>query len=177
VICTVSAALVFTPSLTVRLKVSTAADAFQATVGAVIDVNLNGVFWCSRAFVQHMVARRQGAVVNLGSMSGLIVNRPESHAGYGASKAAVHHLTKCLAVDWAPRGARVNAVAPTYVETPMTVGTPANDDRFPIWKSRTPMDRMGRQEEIASAVLYLASPAASLVTGAALSVDGGDTCW
>lgn len=143
----------------------------------VMDVNMNGVFWCSRAFGRHMIAMKRGAVVNLGSMSGVIVNRPETHMAYNVSKAAVHHMTKCMAVDWARHNIRVNAVAPTYIETPMTMAEPANRHRYAMWKADTPMARMGQPQEIASAVLFLASPAASLMTGAILNVDGGYTCW
>jgi NAD(P)-dependent dehydrogenase (short-subunit alcohol dehydrogenase family) len=84
----------------------------------VIDVNLNGVFWCNRAFGKHMLGRKRGAIVNIGSMSAIIVNKPQKQSYYNASKAAVHHLTKSLAAEWAERGVRVNAVAPTYIETP-----------------------------------------------------------
>ncbi len=82
----------------------------------VLDVNLNGTFWCCRAFGKHMLGARSGAIVNIGSMSGFIVNKPQEQAYYNASKAAVHHLTKSLAAEWGARGVRVNAVAPTYVD-------------------------------------------------------------
>src|SRR5882672_659628 len=85
----------------------------------VIDVNLNGTFWCCRAFGTHMLRARAGCIVNIGSMSGFIVNKPQEQCYYNASKAAVHHLTKSLAAEWGARGVRVNAVAPTYVTTPL----------------------------------------------------------
>lgn len=143
----------------------------------VMDVNVNGVFWCARAFGRHMVTAGRGAIVNLGSMSGTIVNRPQAQTPYNVSKAAVHHLTRCLAAEWAPHGVRVNAVAPTYIETPMVTAVAANRERIPVWLADTPMGRMGRPEEIASAVLFLASDAASLMTGAIVNVDGGFTVW
>jgi len=142
-----------------------------------MDVNVNGVFWCSRAFGRHMVAARHGAIVNIGSMSGTICNRPQPQTPYNVSKAAVHHMTRSMAAEWAPHGVRVNAVAPTYIETPMVHANPANKDRIVAWLHDTPMGRMGQVHEVANAVLFLASPAASLMTGAVVPVDGGFTCW
>jgi NAD(P)-dependent dehydrogenase (short-subunit alcohol dehydrogenase family) len=143
----------------------------------IMDVNVNGLFWCSRAFGRHMVAARRGAIVNLGSMSGTIANRPQPQTPYNVSKAAVHHLTRSMAAEWGVHDVRVNAVAPTYIETAMVLANPVNQDRIPIWLADTPVGRMGQADEVAAAVLFLASPAASLITGAILPVDGGYTCW
>ena len=143
----------------------------------VIDINLNGVYWCNRAFGKHMLARGSGAIVNLGSMSGIISNKPQPQSHYNAAKAAVHMLTKSLAGEWATRGVRVNAVAPTYIETAMTEGGRANPEWEPVWREMTPMRRFGQPHEIASAVLFLAADASSLMTGSVVVVDGGYTIW
>jgi NAD(P)-dependent dehydrogenase (short-subunit alcohol dehydrogenase family) len=143
----------------------------------VIDINLNGLYWCNRAFARHMLARGSGSIVNLGSMSGLISNKPQPQSHYNASKAAVHMLTKSLAGEWATRGVRVNAVAPTYIETEMTKGGRENAEWLPTWLEMTPMHRCGRPDEVASAILFLASDASSLMTGSIVVVDGGYTIW
>ncbi len=143
----------------------------------VLDVNLNGTFWCCRAFGKHMLQAKSGAIVNIGSMSGFIVNKPQEQSYYNASKAAVHHLTKSLAAEWGARGVRVNAVAPTYIETPLNAFVKSNPRMYDAWIGGTPMARLGEVEEIASVVLFLASEAASLMTGSIVLVDGGYTCW
>ncbi|HEY7747856.1 MAG TPA: SDR family oxidoreductase [Aestuariivirgaceae bacterium] len=141
------------------------------------DVNYNGVFWCCRAFGRHMLSAGKGSIVNIGSMSGFIVNRPQKQAYYNASKAAVHHLTRSLAAEWADRGVRVNSVAPTYIDTPMVHTVPDFEAMSKNWLRDTPMGRLGRPDEIASVVHFLASDASSLMTGAVVNVDGGFTCW
>ena len=143
----------------------------------VIDINLNGVFWCCRAFGKHMLDRKSGAIVNIGSMSGFIVNKPQEQSYYNASKAGVHHLTKSLAAEWAARGVRVNAVAPTYIETSLTKFGMEDQRLYPTWLQMTPMGRVGQPDEIASVVHFLASDAASLMTGSIVLADGGYTCW
>jgi NAD(P)-dependent dehydrogenase (short-subunit alcohol dehydrogenase family) len=143
----------------------------------VIDVNLNGTFWCCRAFGRHMLEAKAGAIVNIGSMSGFIVNKPQEQSYYNASKAAVHHLTKSLAAEWGARGVRVNAVAPTYIATPLNEFVKSKPAMYDAWIGGTPMARLGKVEEIASVVLFLASDAASLMTGSIVLADGGYTCW
>ena len=141
------------------------------------DVNYNGVFWCNRAFARHMLKAGSGSIVNIGSMSGLISNRPQKQTYYNAAKAAVHQMTSSLAAEWADRGVRVNAVAPTYIETAMTMYRHENDGMIDVWLRDTPMHRLGKPDEIASVVHFLACDASSLMTGTTVVADGGFTCW
>lgn len=143
----------------------------------VLDVNLNGSFWCARAFGRHMLAAGRGSIVNIGSMSGVIVNRPQGQAHYNASKAAVHQLTKSLAAEWAGRGVRVNAVAPTYIATPLNTFADPQSEMYRRWIDGTPQGRLGDPEEVAAVALFLASDAASLMTGSIVMTDGGYSCW
>jgi NAD(P)-dependent dehydrogenase (short-subunit alcohol dehydrogenase family) len=142
---------------------------------AVWDVNVDGLWHCSRVVGAQMVERRAGVIVNIGSISAMIVNRPQMQPAYNASKAAVHQLTKSLAAEWAPYGIRVNALAPGYTKTEMA---PVDEPRFRRhWIEDAPMERYATPEELGPSLLYLASDASSFVTGSVLVVDGGYTLW
>ena len=141
----------------------------------VMDVNLDAVWHCARVFGRHFVDQRSGVIVNIGSMSGLIVNRPQWQPAYNASKAAVHHLTRSLAAEWGPYGVRVNALAPGYIKTDMS---PVDEPRYRRhWIEDAPLQRYGTVEELAPAILFLASDASSFVTGSVLVADGGYTTF
>ena len=143
----------------------------------VVDVDLNGVYWSCREFARPMLKRGKGSIVTVGSMSGVISNKPQRQAHYNAAKAGVHHLTRSLAGEWGERGVRVNCVAPTYVDTAMSRGSFQNPTMGPIWMEMTPMKRVARTDEIAAVIHFLASNAASAMTGSVVLVDCGYTIW
>ncbi|HVA92829.1 MAG TPA: glucose 1-dehydrogenase, partial [Chloroflexota bacterium] len=141
----------------------------------VLDVNLFGVWHCAQAVGRSMVERKSGVIVNIGSISAMIVNRPQMQPAYNASKAAVHQLTKSLAAEWAPHGVRVNAMAPGYIKTAMA---PVDEPRFRRhWIEDAPMQRYGYPEELGPTLVYLASDASRFMTGTVLVIDGGYTLW
>jgi NAD(P)-dependent dehydrogenase (short-subunit alcohol dehydrogenase family) len=143
----------------------------------IINIDLNSVFYCCREFGKVMLARGKGSIINTASMSGLISNAPQPQSAYNTAKAGVIILTKSLAGEWAKRGVRVNSISPGYINTPMTPKGKVRSDWYEPWMQFTPMGRMGEPQEIAPAVVFLASDASSFFTGSNLVVDGGYTCW
>ncbi|MDR3516383.1 MAG: SDR family oxidoreductase [Azospirillaceae bacterium] len=142
----------------------------------VIDVNLTGVFLSCQAEAKVMLPRHKGAIVNIASMSGSIVNRGLLQIHYNASKAGVIHLTKSLAMEWSRLGIRVNAISPGYTLTPMNIRPEVADQRKQF-EADTPLGRMAEVEEMVGPAVFLVSRAASFVTGVDLLVDGGFCCW
>lgn len=143
---------------------------------AVLDTNLKGAFFAAQAAARRMVAGEEGGrIVNVASQAGVV--GIEERSAYGASKAGVVLLTKVFAIELAPHGITVNSVAPTFVSTELTRATLEDPDWRERILSRIPLGRVGEVEDVATAVLYLASPAAAMVTGHTLLVDGGWTAW
>lgn len=142
----------------------------------VVDVDLSGVFFSCQAEALVMLGAGRGAIVNIASMSGTIVNRGILQAHYNSAKAAVAHLSKSLAMEWANRGVRVNTVSPGYTATPMNY-RPEVAEQVKQFEADTPLGRMARPEEMVGPTIFLLSEAGSFCTGVDLLVDGGFTCW
>ncbi|MBE7554635.1 MAG: glucose 1-dehydrogenase [Anaerolineales bacterium] len=142
---------------------------FDFTLG----VNLKGTYFASQAVGRQMIAQKYGRIINMSSQAGLVALPTESV--YCMTKAAINHLTKCLAVEWAPHHITVNAVAPTFIKTPGTEKWLDDPDFKASVIARIPLGRVGEPVDVAGAVVFLASPAASLITGATLLIDGGWT--
>jgi len=139
----------------------------------VVDVNLTGVFLCSREAGRQMLAAGRGSIINIASVMGHIGGVLYGNLSYHAAKGGVVNFTRALAVEWAGRNVRVNAIAPTWVDTPLIARLKQDPDMLAAIEGITPMGRMAQPQDLAGAILYLASPASSLVTGHSLAVDGG----
>jgi gluconate 5-dehydrogenase/2-deoxy-D-gluconate 3-dehydrogenase len=141
----------------------------------VLAVNLDGSFFCAREAGRHMLAARRGAVVNLASIMGLVGGGHYPNLAYHSAKGAIVNFTRALACEWAPHGVRVNAVAPTFARTRLTEPLLADKAMEQRLLADTPMGRFAEAEDVAAAILFLASDAAAMITGVTLPVDGGWT--
>jgi NAD(P)-dependent dehydrogenase (short-subunit alcohol dehydrogenase family) len=141
----------------------------------IMTLNVEVVFRACRAALKPMRRQKKGAILNVGSISGIVSNIPQNQVAYNSSKAAVHMMTKSLASELAADNIRVNAVAPGYIETDLSRGGIADPEMFPVWQRMTPMSRVGQPDEVAAAAVFLCSDAASYVTGEVLVIDGGYT--
>ena len=141
-----------------------------------MDINLKGVFLSCQAEARAMLRHGAGSIVNIASMSGVIVNRGLMQVHYNASKAGVIHMTKSLAMEWVDRGIRVNSISPGYTATPMNT-RPEMVHQTKEFESQTPMGRMASVDEMVGPAVFLASDASSYCTGVDLLVDGGFCCW
>ena len=157
--------------------VEPAEDLSLETFKNIYDVDVNGVFNFSKAAFSVMSKEKCGNIINVASMAGISVLYPQEHVHYNSAKAAVIMITKSLAVEWAPFGIRVNALAPGYMVTPPVIKLKEEDpDRWEHWMSRVPMGRAGNPDELQGAVVYLASNASSYMTGHIMVIDGGYIC-
>lgn len=151
-----------------------ATDVALADWERVVSVNMTAVFLCARAVARHMIAaKRGGSIVNVASIMGLSGGGLYPNISYQTTKGAVVNMTRALAVEWASHGIRVNAVAPTYVRTPFIAPLLAQPELVAKIEAMTPLGRLAEPEEVAAAILFLASPAAAMITGHTLPVDGG----
>ena len=141
-----------------------------------IDINLTGVWNSCKAEAELMVSCGGGSIINIASMSGVIVNRGLEQAHYNSAKAGVIHLSKSLAMEWVSNNIRVNSISPGYTATPMNT-RPEMVHQTKAFEEQTPMQRMASVKEMAGPAIFLASDAASFCTGVDLLVDGGFVCW
>ncbi|MDE0653854.1 MAG: glucose 1-dehydrogenase [bacterium] len=140
------------------------------------DLNLRGVFLCCQAEGRHMIAQGYGKIINVASMSSLLVPHPQKQAVYNTSKAGVAHLSACLAAEWAPYGVRVNAISPGIVRTPL-IESEALAHLKDEWLTQIPMERLAEVSDIQAGVVYLASDASDYMTGHNLAIVGGQNLW
>jgi len=141
-----------------------------------MDINMKGVFFSCQAEANAMLRHGRGSIINIASMSGVIVNRGLKQVHYNASKAGVIHMSKSMAMEWVDRGVRVNSISPGYTATPMNT-RPEMVHQTKEFESQTPMQRMASVDEMVGPAVFLASEASSFCTGVDLLVDGGFCCW
>jgi sorbose reductase len=156
-------------------KRSPAEDMSEEDWDFVVDIDLKGIFLSTREEAKAMLKQGSGSIINIASMSGQIVNRPQQHAHYNAAKAGVIQYSRTCAAEWANRGVRVNTLSPGHTISPMTAA--ALETMSATWLSNTPMGRLGKTKDLQGATVFLASDASSYVTGHDLVVDGGYTLW
>ena len=154
----------------------------------IVDTDLKGVLFCCQAAARLMMPQKKGSIINIASISGIVANYPQKQVHYNAAKAGVILLTKCLAVEWASYGIRVNSISPGYTHSEKSISpgharadlvaklaTPEMMAQLAQWESMIPMRRMAEPQELAGAAIYLASDASSYTTGSDIIVDGGYT--
>ena len=141
-----------------------------------MDINMKGVFFSCQAEANAMLKHGKGSIINIASMSGVIVNRGLNQVHYNASKAGVIHMSKSMAMEWVGRGVRVNSISPGYTATPMNT-RPEMVHQTKEFEEQTPMHRMASVDEMVGPAVFLASDASSYCTGVDLLVDGGFCCW
>lgn len=155
---------------------SAAEDTPMTQWDTTFDLNLRGLFMCCQAEGRHMISKGYGKIINIASMSSLLVPHPQKQAVYNTSKAGVAHLTACLATEWAEHGVRVNAVSPGIVRTPL-LESEALRDLKDVWIEQIPMGRLAEVADIQAGVLYLASDASDYMIGHNLAIMGGQNLW
>ena len=148
-------------------------DITESEFDRIMDVNVKGVLYCCQEEARVMLPRGKGSIINAGSISAVIINRPVDISHYCASKAAVEALTRGMAVEWADKGVRVNAVSPGFFDTAMNR---AAFELYDTFRSMIPMKRIAHIDEIKGLLVYLASDASSYMTGSSVVIDGGYTC-
>jgi len=141
----------------------------------VLDTNLKGYFLVAQAVAPHMIRRRSGKVIHISSIFGAV--GMNNQLAYACSKGGINQMTKVMAIEWAPHNVHVNAIGPTYFETPLVAALRGDPERFRFINERTPMGRWGQPEELEGTVVFLASKASDFITGQTIYVDGGWTIW
>ena len=150
-------------------------DLLESEWDLVLDTNLKGYFLVAKAVAPHMIRRKAGKVINISSIFGAV--GMANQLAYASSKGGVDQMTKVMAIEWAPHHITVNAIGPTYFETPMVAALRDDPERFRYINERTPMGRWGQPEELEGTLIFLASKASDFITGQTIYVDGGWTIW